>query len=66
MCKQLNGPVLKSLKTKQSGPKSEKNAGLGPKFQFLFRALAGPEPKCSSLLRAGSDLGLKNLARADL
>ena len=49
ICKQLNGPVLKSLKTKRSVPKLEKNlakifyfflcrAELGPKFQFLFRA----------------------------
>ena len=52
MCKQLNGPVLKSLKIKRSGPKSEKkigvsltrdkilyfvSAGLGQKFGFLFR-----------------------------
>ena len=64
MCKQLNGSVLKSLKTKRSGPKLEKNwagpvflfgfgpgrAGLGLKFQFLFRAGTGPK---FSLLRAG-------------
>ena len=41
----MNGPVLKSLKTKRSGPKSEKKigrAGLVPKFQFPFRAGPGP------------------------
>ena len=52
----LNGPVLKSLKTKRSGPKSEKKlAWLEPKFQFLFRAgprlqpcrPAGPGPEKS-------------------
>ena len=54
MCKQLNGPILKSFKTQLSGPKAEKKlagpgtgqnivfrlnrAGLELKFQFLFRA----------------------------
>ena len=55
MCKQLNGPLLKLLKPKQSRPKSEKNcpgwswakililfwAGLGSKYQFIFRAGTG-------------------------
>ena len=37
MCKQLNGPILKSFKTKLSGPKSEKAlAGLGQNFVFRF------------------------------
>ena len=44
ICQQLNGPVLKSLKPKRSGPKSKKNglAGTRPKFQYLFRAGPGP------------------------
>ena len=52
MCKQPNGPVLKSLKTKLSGPKSEKKVagqnfvfrfGVGPKFLFIFRTGLGPK-----------------------
>ena len=39
MCKQLNGQVLKSLKPKWSGSKSEKKidwAGPGTNFEFFF------------------------------
>ena len=34
MCKQLNGPVLKSLKPKQSGQKKKKN-GRASKFNVF-------------------------------
>ena len=42
MCKQLNGPVLKSLKTKRPGQNGKiKLAGPGPKFCISFRAGPG-------------------------
>ena len=42
MCKYLNGPILKLLKSKRSGAKfCFGAAGHGPKFQFIF--LAEPE-----------------------
>ena len=40
MCMQLNGPVLKSFKTKQSGPKSEKNRWPKILYFILDRARA--------------------------
>ena len=63
----MNGPVLKSLKTKRSRSISEKIidcAGRGPKFCISFRA--GLELKFQFLFRAGSGKGLKNPARAGL
>ena len=38
MCRQLNGPILKSLKPKRPVKKAklEKNARLGTEFQFPF------------------------------
>ena len=64
MCKQLNGPVLKLLKTKQSGPKSGKKnwpgrAGPGPKFCNSFRAEPGrARTEISTFLSAGTGPGL--------
>ena len=70
--------VLKSFKTKRSGPKAEKNwpgrvraeilyfvsdrVGLRPKFQFLFQA----DRAETAAIQAGPGPGLKNTARADL
>ena len=54
MCKQLNGAVLKSLKPKQSGPKSEKKigrAGSWPKFFIITLGQAGARPEKSDPCR---------------
>ena len=73
MYKQLNGPILKSLKTKRSGPKSEKKGGPGSGQNFVFRfrpararteiinfpsRWVGFRPKFFSLLRAGPEFNL--------
>ena len=44
LCKHLNGPVLKSLKTSCLGRNRKKIGwtGLGSKFQIPFRAGSGP------------------------
>ena len=52
MCKQLNRSFLKSLKSKLSGPKSEKKLA-GPKFCILFRA--GPKFKFLFQTRSGTN-----------
>ena len=74
-CNHLNGPVLKSVKLKRSGPKSEKNlTRLGPSQNDVFCfGLGLARNKILFLLRAKSGLdsshagpGLKIPARAHI
>ena len=76
-CKQLNEPVLESLKPNQSGPKFEKKKSVKPSpgqnfvifffffsaFQFLFRL---EKAWTKIFFFTLGRLGLKNLACADL
>ena len=64
MCKQLNGPVLKSLKTKRSGPKWEKQiVGSGQNFLLCF-GLGRAQVEFFSFLLAAP--GPRNPARAEV
>ena len=60
MCKQLNGPVFKSLKTERSRPKSEKiwSGRARAKILFFVSGRAGAEISVYLLARAGLRLQL--------
>ena len=49
MCKQLNGPVLKSFKAKRSEPKSETKLCLGKDYLFSFE----PDRDCCHVGQVG-------------
>ena len=56
MCKQLNGPVLKSLNPKPSGPKSNNKKCPGQAQAEISISLSrrpGPRPKFLFLSRSG-------------